>query len=65
MLRTKDNSAEVTLKGPDKKRYTTGWVQGESGAALINKLRAAAEADGKINALRHQAGALERDPARC
>ena len=41
VLRTKDNSAEVTLKGPDKKRYTTGWVQGESGAALINKLRAA------------------------
>ena len=28
VLRTKDNSAEVTLKGPDKKRYTTGWVPG-------------------------------------
>ena len=26
VLRTKDNSAEVTLKGPDKKRYTIGWV---------------------------------------
>jgi cell division protease FtsH len=49
VLRTKDNSAEVTLKGPDKKRYTVGWVQGDAGAALINKLRAA-EADGKINA---------------
>ncbi|WP_028064738.1 ATP-dependent zinc metalloprotease FtsH [Solirubrobacter soli] len=48
VLRTKDNSAEVTLKGPEKKRYTTGWVQGDAGAALINKLRTAA-AEGKIN----------------
>jgi cell division protease FtsH len=48
VLRTKDNSAEVTLKGPDKKRYTTGWVQGEAGAALIQKLRVA-EQDGKVN----------------
>ena len=48
VLRTKDNSAEVTLKGPEKKRYTTGWVQGDAAAALINKLRAAT-ADGKIN----------------
>ena len=38
VLRTKDNSAEVTLKGPEKKRYTTGWVQGDAGAQLINKL---------------------------
>src|SRR3954471_6696457 len=48
VLRTKDNSAEVTLKGTDKKRYTTGWVQGDAGAQLINKLRVAA-ANGKIN----------------
>ncbi len=48
VLRTKDNSAEVTLKGTEKKRYTTGWVQGDAGAALINKLRTAS-ADGKIN----------------
>ena len=48
VLRTKDNSAEVTLKGPEKKRYTTGWVQGDAGAQLINKLRVASS-DGKIN----------------
>jgi cell division protease FtsH len=48
VLRTKDNSAEVTLKGPDKKRYTTGWVQGDAAAALINKLRVA-ETKGQIN----------------
>jgi cell division protease FtsH len=46
-LRTKDNSAEVTLKGPDKKRYTTGWIQGDAAAALLNKLRVA-KADGDI-----------------
>ena len=28
-------------KGPEKKRYTTGWVQGDAGAQLINKLRVA------------------------
>ena len=28
-LRTKDNSAEVTLKGADPKKYTIGWVQGD------------------------------------
>jgi cell division protease FtsH len=48
VLRTKDNSAEVTLKGTDKKRYTVGWVQGDAGAQLINKLRAAEQA-GRIN----------------
>jgi cell division protease FtsH len=48
VLRTKDNSAEVTLKGPEKKRYTTGWVQGDAAAALINKLRVA-ETKGLIN----------------
>src|ERR1044072_7278001 len=49
VLRTKDNSAEVTLKGPDKKRYTTGWVQtNDAGASLINKLRTA-KAQGQIN----------------
>ena len=48
VLRTKDNSAEVTLKGPEKKRYTTGWVQGDAGAQLINKLRLASS-EGKIN----------------
>jgi cell division protease FtsH len=48
VLRTKDNSAEVTLKGPDKKRYTTGWAQGDAAAALINKLRVA-ETKGQIN----------------
>jgi cell division protease FtsH len=48
VLRTKDNSAEVTLKGPDKKRYTIGWVQGDAGAVLINKLRSAAT-ENKIN----------------
>jgi cell division protease FtsH len=47
-LRTKDNSAEVTLKGADPKKYTIGWVQGESGAALINKLRQA-QSDRLIN----------------
>ncbi|HET6547415.1 MAG TPA: ATP-dependent zinc metalloprotease FtsH [Solirubrobacter sp.] len=47
VLRTKDNSVEVTLKGADKKRYTTGWVQEDSGV-LLSKLRQAAQ-DGKIN----------------
>ena len=47
VLRTKDNSAEVTLKGADHKKYTTGWV-GENGDELVNKLRTAAT-DGKMN----------------
>jgi cell division protease FtsH len=49
VLRTKDNSAEVTLKGTEKKRYTVGWVQsGDSGALLQQRLQKA-EADGKLN----------------
>jgi cell division protease FtsH len=48
VLRTKDNSAEVTLKGTDKKRYTVGWVQGDSAAMLQQRLQKA-EADGKLN----------------
>ena len=48
-------------QGRGPKKYTIGWVQGESGAALINKLRAA-RAGRQDQQLRHQAGALERDP---
>ena len=48
VMRTKDNSAEVTLKGTDKKRYTVGWVQGDSAAMLQQRLQKA-EADGKLN----------------
>src|SRR5215207_9288494 len=47
VLRTKDNSAEVTLKGDERKKYTTGWVS-ENGDELVNTLKAA-EADGKIS----------------
>ncbi|HET8799392.1 MAG TPA: ATP-dependent zinc metalloprotease FtsH [Thermoanaerobaculia bacterium] len=45
-LRTKDYSAEVTLKGADPKKYTTGYVP-ENGDELIARL-SKAEADGKI-----------------
>jgi cell division protease FtsH len=48
VLRSKDNSIEVTLKGPDKKRYTTGFLPGDSAAALVNKLRSAEQA-GRIS----------------
>jgi cell division protease FtsH len=48
VLRSKDNSIEVTLKGTDKKRYTTGFLPGDSAAALVNKLRSAEQA-GRIN----------------
>ena len=48
VLRSKDNSIEVTLKGTDKKRYTTGFLPGDNGAALVNKLRSAEQA-GRIN----------------
>ena len=57
VLQTKDNSAEVTLKGagPEALRRSAG--SRATAAALINKLRAA-ETEGKINGLRRQAGAL-------
>src|SRR4051812_41211940 len=45
-LRTKDFSAEVTLKGADHKKYTTGYVP-ENADELVNKLRAATN-DGKM-----------------
>ena len=47
-MRTKDNSLEVTLKGTEKRRYTTGYERGESAAVLQQKL-AKAKADGLIN----------------
>ncbi|HET8952910.1 MAG TPA: ATP-dependent metallopeptidase FtsH/Yme1/Tma family protein, partial [Solirubrobacteraceae bacterium] len=45
-LRTKDNSAEVTLRGPDKARYEVGYPLDYSDV-LVNKLRQAT-AEGKI-----------------
>ena len=45
-LRTKDNSAEVTLRGADKARYEVGYPLDYSDV-LVNKLRAAT-AEGKI-----------------
>src|SRR6187200_3175436 len=45
-LRTKDNSAEVTLRGADKSRYEVGYPLDYSDV-LVNKLRTAT-ADGKI-----------------
>src|SRR4051812_30184721 len=47
VLRTKDFSAEVTLKGPDHKKYTTGYLP-ENGDELVNKLRVARK-DGELN----------------
>ncbi|HEX6020550.1 MAG TPA: ATP-dependent metallopeptidase FtsH/Yme1/Tma family protein, partial [Solirubrobacter sp.] len=49
VLRTKDNSAEVTLKGTDKKRYTVGWVQSGDAGALLQQRLQKAEADGLLN----------------
>src|SRR6187200_1815429 len=46
VLRTKDYSAEVTLKGTDHKKYTTGYIP-ENAHELVNKLRSAKN-DGKI-----------------
>lgn len=46
-LRTKDYSAEVTLKGSDPKKYTIGYVP-ENGDELVNTLKKAA-ADGKLS----------------
>src|SRR5919107_979054 len=46
-LRTKDNSAEVTLRGPDKARYEVGYPIDYSDV-LVNKLRSA-KADGNIS----------------
>src|ERR671912_343864 len=45
-LRTKDNSAEVTLRGADKARYEVGYPLDYSDV-LVNKLRAA-KAEGQI-----------------
>src|SRR5687768_13514156 len=45
-LRTKDNSAEVTLRGADKARYEVGYPLDYSDV-LVNKLRSAT-AEGKI-----------------
>src|SRR3954467_619206 len=45
-LRTKDNSAEVTLRGPDKARNEVGYPIDYSDV-LVNKLRSA-KADGEI-----------------
>src|ERR687896_523470 len=45
-LRTKDNSAEVTLRGADKARYEVGYPLDYSDV-LVNKLRAA-KAEGNI-----------------
>src|SRR6201991_2523256 len=45
-LRTKDYSAEVTLKGADPKKYTTGYIP-ENGDELIARL-SKAKADGNI-----------------
>ena len=45
-LKTKDNSAEVTLKGADKARYEVGYPLDYSDV-LVNKLRSA-KADGQI-----------------
>src|SRR5688572_1864059 len=45
-LRTKDNSAEVTLRGADKARYEVGYPLDYSDV-LVNKLRTAT-AEGKI-----------------
>jgi cell division protease FtsH len=46
-LRTKDNSAQVTLKGADKARYEVGYPLDYSDV-LVNKLRSA-KADGQIS----------------
>src|ERR671917_101777 len=46
VLRTKDNSLEVTLKGADKGRYEIGYPLDYS-SVLVNKLRTA-QAEGKI-----------------
>ncbi len=45
-LRTKDYSAEVTLKGADSKKYTTGYLP-EASDELINSLKKA-KADGNL-----------------
>src|SRR5688500_12836938 len=45
-LKTKDNSAEVTLKGAERQRYEVGYPLDYSDV-LVNKLRAA-EAEGQI-----------------
>ena len=47
VLRTKDYSAEVTLKGADHKKYTTGYVP-EGADVLVQKLRTA-KADSQLN----------------
>src|SRR4051812_9174861 len=47
VLRTKDNSIEVTLKGTDAKKYQVGYPIDYSDV-LVNKLRAA-KADGKLS----------------
>src|ERR671916_620807 len=46
VLRTKDNSLEVTLRGTDKGRYEIGYPLDYS-SVLVNKLRTA-QAEGKI-----------------
>src|ERR1700744_1409138 len=46
VMHTKDDSVEVTLKGADQKKYTTGFTDSYS-PILINKLRTA-KADGQI-----------------
>ena len=61
VLRTKDNSAEVTLKGAGQEALHEGWVPGDCRRALVNKLRVG-RGRRQDQRLRRQAGALERDP---
>ncbi len=53
VMRTKDNSVEVTLKGADRKKYTTGVPPAYSDT-LVQTLRGAT-ADGKLHRVRRQA----------
>src|SRR5215213_6899862 len=53
-LRTKDNSAEVTLRGADKARYEVGYP--------IDYSDVLGQGRGADHRLRRQAGPLERDP---
>src|ERR1700759_524114 len=47
VIHTKDNSVDVTLKGTDHKKYTTGSPESYM-PTLINQLRSA-QADGKLS----------------
>ena len=57
-MRTKDNSLEVRLNKAEKNKYTVGYPA-DYAEVLVNKLRQA-QATGKLERLRRQAGTHER-----